>query len=130
MKTLRLLIVLVIAGCGAPSVQTLTDQHEQVIAMTDRFADITAEDWSKGARLIEGGLRSHLPLEIKEVFDEGKKILAKVEKPSDLSYYDKYYLVGLAAYVSGPSLEALIKQYAPGLMAFREVVAVLAFLGG
>lgn len=109
---------------------------QQFTEISEPSVEVLAMDWPKASGVIRGGLdEGYLPQNIIDKMDEidswwiddkGNWI------PADkmvLTTYQKWYIAGVRASHTGPILQAIIRQYAPGLLNLPQVMAGLSFLG-
>lgn len=136
-KQLIFIIILaaLLGGC-VTTPQGQVNPLEQVSQALEPYVETLAKDWPKASGAIRGGLDAgYLPANIAKKMDEidswwkdsnGNWIPADEIK---LSEYQKWYIAGVRLAHTGPVLQAIIQQYAPGLLAIPQVMAGLSFLG-
>lgn len=122
------LVILAIglSSCAA-SIQSMNDKYSESSTTLKQFARITAQDWLFGSGIIQGALQE--PMLPAWVFNELKKVDAWFIEGKDLTDWEMGYIVGLRLRLAAPVVKAAIEQYAPGILAYTEVGAVLAFIG-
>lgn len=137
MKKLLILLAIVFAMTGCvtgtrPNINSLKQMSEAF----DPYMNTLAEDWPQASGLIRGGLdEGCLPADMVEKMNEIDSWFQDSKGdwiPGDeviLNEYQLGYIVGVRIALMGPALQAIIKQYAPGLLGFPQVIAGLAFLG-
>jgi hypothetical protein len=128
MKKLLVILCLVIGltAC-AGSIQKATENYTESSAAVKEFARISAQDWLFGSGIIQGALQE--PMLPAWVFSELQKVDQWFLEGKTLTDWEMGYIVGLRLRLSGPIIKGAIEQYAPGILSFTEVGAVLAFIG-
>jgi hypothetical protein len=130
MKKALVIVVLVsmvgLAGC-ASSITSLNDRYTESSVALKQFAKITAQDWLFGSGIIQGALQE--PMLPAWVFTELQKVDSWFIEGKDLTDWEMGYIVGVRLRLAAPVIRAAIEQYAPGILAYTEVGAVLAFIG-
>ncbi len=121
-----IILVLGLMAC-AGSIQNMNDEYSKNSIALKQFARITATDWLFGSGIIQGALQE--PMLPAWVFVELKKVDAWFIEGKNLTDWEMGYIVGLRLRLGAPVIKAAIEQYAPGLLAYTEVGAVLAFIG-
>ena len=137
MKKLLILFAIVFAMSGcATSTEYSVNPLEQISQALDPYVETLAKDWPKASGAIRGGIDpGYLPQNIVEKMDEIDSWWKDSEGnwiPSDeicLSEYQLWYIAGARLAHTGPVLQAIIKQYAPGLLNLPQVMSGLVFLG-
>lgn len=140
-SVLAILVLLGFAGCATMGDPVAGDTNplDQISQNLDPYAVILARDWPKASGLIRGGLpEGVLPANIVTKMNEIDKWFQhedgtwfnKEEMQNiSLNWYQEYYIVGARGQQIGPVLQALIQQYAPGLLNIPAVMTGLTFLG-
>lgn len=137
MKTLVtiLAIVFVISGC-VTGTQPNINPLKKISEALDPCVETLARDWPKASGAIRGALDPGcLPANILHKMDEIDSWWKDTKGnwiPADeitLNEYQRWYIAGARITQMGPVLQAIIQQYAPGLLALPQVMGGLAFLG-
>ena len=111
-------------GC-AGSITHISDNYAKTSAAVKDFALLTSKDWQFGSGIIRGAIpQDALPA---WVFTELDKVDAWFGQ-GELNELQLGYIVGLRLRMAGPILEAAIRQHAPGLLLYPQVIAVLQFV--
>ena len=112
-------------GC-AGSITHISDNYAQTSVAAKDFALLTSKDWLFGSGIIRGTIpKDALPA---WVFSELDKVDAWFGQ-GELTELQLGYIVGLRLRMTGPVLEAAIRQHAPGILMYPEVLMVLQFIG-
>jgi hypothetical protein len=106
----------------------------QTSAALDPVVETLAIDWPKASGLIRGMIGVHrLPQEITGPMDEidawWKNPDGTWKESITLSTYQKWYIAGVRYAHTGKLLRVYVEMYAPGILTYAEVGAVLAFIG-
>ncbi len=132
-KIMALMIVLFMLTVGCAGTQQAL---EPVTEGLESSVEMLAMDWPKASGAIRGGLdEGYLPQNIIDKMDEVDSWWKDDQGnwiPADemvLTTYQKWYIAGVRASHTGPVLQAIIRQYAPGLLNLPQVMAGLSFLG-
>lgn len=120
------LVLLLLSGC-AGSIQKVNSNYLEGSAAVKEFAKITSQDWLFGSGIIQGALAE--PFLPAWVFEELRKVDQWFIEGKNLTDWEMGYIVGVRLRLSGPVIRAAIEQYAPGILTYAEVGAVLAFIG-
>jgi hypothetical protein len=121
-----LVLSLGLTACAA-SIQKATANYSEGSAAVKEFARITAQDWLFGSGIIQGALQE--PMLPAWVFSELQKVDQWFLEGKTLTDWEMGYIVGLRLRLAAPVVKAAIEQYAPGILNYAEVAAVLAFIG-
>jgi len=112
-------------GCAGSIADISQNYAANSVAVKD-FALIASKDWLFGSGIIRGAIpQEAVPA---WVFAELDKVDAWFGQ-GELTEKQLGYIVGLRLRMTGPILKAAIKQHAPGILAYREVLAALSFVG-
>ncbi|MBW2342487.1 MAG: hypothetical protein JRF53_00480 [Deltaproteobacteria bacterium] len=128
-KVILIILAFLVGGCAT----TQLGQTEQTL---ESSVETLAMDWPQASGAIRGGLdEGYLP---QNIIDKLNKIDSwwKDEKgnwiPAEkivLTEYQKWFIAGARLAHMGPILQAIIQQYAPGLLKLPQVISGLTFLG-
>jgi hypothetical protein len=127
----RLLLISLVALFGlsacAPSIQRVNANYSESMVAVKEFAKVSAQDWLFGSGIIQGALSE--PMLPAWVFAELKKVDQWFIEGKNLTDWEMGYIVGLRLRMAGPIIRGAVEQYAPGILQYAEVGAVLAFIG-
>ena len=113
-------------GC-AGSITHISDNYAKTSVAAKDFALLTSKNWTFGSGIIRGAIpQDALPA---WVFTELDKVDAWFGQGAPLTELQLGYIVGLRLRMTGPILEAAIRQHAPGILVYPEVLMVLQFVG-
>jgi len=127
----RLLLISLVAffclSACAGSMENLNANYAENSAAVKQFAKLSAQDWLFGSGIIQGALSE--PMLPAWVFTELKKVDQWFIDKQELTEWQLGYIVGLRLRMAGPIIRGAVEQYAPGILQYAEVGAVLAFIG-
>ncbi len=116
---------LLFTGC-AGNITHISDNYAKTSVAAKDFALLTSKDWLFGSGIVRGAIpHDALPA---WVFSEMDKVDAWFGQ-GELTELQLGYVVGLKLRMTGPILEAAIRQHAPGILIYPEVLMVLQFVG-
>lgn len=135
MKRLIIICVLLLSltACTG-SIQNATKNYSESSVAIKEFARISAQDWLLGSGIIQEALKGRP--ETEWIIEDLKIIDAwffdadgnEITDPK-LNSLQIGKIVGAKLRLAGPVTIAAIEQFAPGILAYAEVGAVLAFIG-
>lgn len=125
------LALFLLMGCATPGTSPL----EAISQEMDKHVEVLSRDWLRASACLHAIGVNNLPKNIVDQIEEidewwkddnGDWIEAD---QINLNTWQKWYIASVRVGHAGAVLQAIVKQHAPGILNFPEVISSLAFLG-
>ena len=142
MKKVLVLIfsIAVLSGCQTTGDNGAAESKNPLLVVSetmDEYVEILANDWPKASAAVREGVGlDNLPKNIADQMERIDKMYKNedgtwktLEERKALSEYVKWSAAFARLRHTGPVMQAVIEQYAPGLLGIPQVMRVLTFGG-